>query len=477
MAGTPERSSMISHPRETIGLVAHYLDLYDRTDPQVRPGIEAFYAKVKSRLAQLDFSWTFSPICCVRAEFDHAVEQFVKDGVVAVVSIHLAYSPSLESIEAFARLNVPIVILDTTPAARFDADTSPDEIMFNHGIHGVQDFCNRLRRSGLTYFVEAGHLDSSSVITRVEARIKGVAAAARLKKARVGLVGRPFPGMGDFQVPDHWLKDLGITVVSYTPEDAAQARQTVTREKVAEEMASLQLEWQLSDQPTDLIQAAAQAGLNLRTWLEDRQLDAVSLDFLDLDVATGWPTLPAIEIDRAMAEGTGYAGEGDVLTAALGFALAPLASAWTFTEMFCPDWDGQRIYLSHMAEANLDILAGKLRVSRMPFPIGDTIDPLVVNGYYQPGHVCLVNLAPQPDGHFALLVVPGDLEPSPEPNRLAETVHGWFKPEGLALEDFFARYSEAGGTHHAVLLYGDPYKALDTFGQVLGFKVIRLGGI
>ncbi|NCB00204.1 MAG: hypothetical protein EOM70_12630, partial [Clostridia bacterium] len=360
MAKTPGRSFMISRQKASIGLVAHYLELYDQTDPQVRPEIERFYETVKRRLRQLDFSWSIGPICRVRAEFDQAVEQFERDGVIAVVSIHLAYSPSLESSAAFARLNVPIVILDTTPALHFNAKTSPDEIMFNHGIHGVQDFCNRLRRTGLIYFVEAGHLDTSSVISRVEARLRGVAAAARLKKARVGLVGRPFPGMGDFQVPDSLLKDLGITVVPYTAHDTARSRETVTQEKIAEEIASIKLEWPLSDQPSDLIQAAAQAGLNLRTWLLDRQLDAVSLDFLDLDKATGWPTLPAVEIDHLMAQGTGYAGEGDVLTAALGYALAPLASAWTFTEMFCPDWTGQRIYLSHMAEANLDILAGKL---------------------------------------------------------------------------------------------------------------------
>ena len=48
--------------------------------------------------------------------------------------------------------------------------------------------------------------------------------------------------------------------------------------------------------------------------------------------------MPFLEIEKQMVRGIGYAGEGDVLTAALSAALASGFEETSFTEMFCPDW-------------------------------------------------------------------------------------------------------------------------------------------
>ena len=66
--------------------------------------------------------------------------------------------------------------------------------------------------------------------------------------------------------------------------------------------------------------------------------------------------MPFLEISRLMERGIGYAGEGDVLTAALVGALMKVYAETTFTEMFCPDWKGNSIMLSHMGEINVCLL-------------------------------------------------------------------------------------------------------------------------
>ena len=50
--------------------------------------------------------------------------------------------------DALAGTDLPIVVLDTTPGYAFGPTTDPAEIMYNHGIHGVQDMCNLLIRNG-----------------------------------------------------------------------------------------------------------------------------------------------------------------------------------------------------------------------------------------------------------------------------------------------------------------------------------------
>ena len=102
------------------------------------------------------------------------------------------YSPSLQSIDALCRLHVPIIVLDTTETVSFDSMTDPVEIMYNHGIHGVQDMCNLLLRRGKKFFIEAGHFEQSDVIARVGALCRAASTALNMRRARVGIVGQSF---------------------------------------------------------------------------------------------------------------------------------------------------------------------------------------------------------------------------------------------------------------------------------------------
>lgn len=69
-----------------------------------------------------------------------------------------------------------------------------------------------------------------------------------------------------------------------------------------------------------------------------------------------------------MARGKGYTGEGDILTAVLLGAISSVYRESTFTEMFCPDWKEDRIFLIHMGEANIDLLDDAMLTEKeLPF--------------------------------------------------------------------------------------------------------------
>ena len=88
-----------------------------------------------------------APICRLKTEFAEAVKNFENARVDAILTLHLAYSPSLESADILARTKLPIVILDTTPDFEFGFARKTEAISYNHGIHGVQDMCNMLIRN------------------------------------------------------------------------------------------------------------------------------------------------------------------------------------------------------------------------------------------------------------------------------------------------------------------------------------------
>lgn len=130
-----------------IGLLPLYVRLYDEVSTEYRQRMEQFYQAVARKFLDRRIEVVTVPICTVKREFDEAVAQFETAGCDAIVTLHLAYSPSLESIEALRKTKLPIIVLDTTPTDDFSSAQSPDEIMYCHGIHGVMDMCNLLQKN------------------------------------------------------------------------------------------------------------------------------------------------------------------------------------------------------------------------------------------------------------------------------------------------------------------------------------------
>jgi L-arabinose isomerase len=182
-----------------IGLLPQYLELYDKNCSGFRPEMERFLMLISGEFRKRGVEVVTGRICRLAAEFAKEIKSFENAGVQAIVSLHLAYSPSLESANALKATKLPVIILDTTPDYEFSPDTAPLRIMFNHGIHGVQDMCNLLLRNGKDFIIEAGHWRKSDVFERVLQSLEAVCIADSLRNSRTGLIGNPFKGMGDFQ--------------------------------------------------------------------------------------------------------------------------------------------------------------------------------------------------------------------------------------------------------------------------------------
>jgi L-arabinose isomerase len=452
-----------------VGLLPLYLKLYDDTAPEHRPPMEAFYGQIAAELERRGLQVLRSTICRVAPEFEAAVRGFEAGGAEAIVTLHLAYSPSQESVEALTRTDLPIVVCDTTPAYSFGPKQRADEVMLNHGIHGVQDMCNLLLRRGKSFTIQVGHWQKSDVLDRVVRDVIAARMTSRIRSLRVGLLGRPFKGMGDFAVPVAELRHrLGVEVKTLEPRTAAKLAASVTEQEIEAERAADAAKFDFGKVTPEAYARSARAGLAIQKWIEREGLGAFTVNFLDVTRTGGMPTVPFLRASKLMAQGIGYAGEGDVLTASLVAALAVAFPGTSFTEMFCPDWQGGTIYLSHMGEVNYLLLAGKPRLYEMEYRWSDTDNPVYVAGRFRPGRVVLVNLAPMPSG-FRLAVAPARMVEVSGKDNMERSVRGWLKPD-LALEEFLARYSRVGGTHHLAVCYDGDAELVLTFGRMMGWE-------
>lgn len=457
-----------------VGFLPLYVKLYDETCPEMRPKIEAFNNRVVEKLRQY-CDVVQAPISRVRKEFEESVALFEQQHVDAIVTMHLAYSPSLESADALAKTDIPLVILDTTEEYDFGSTQDTAEIMYNHGIHGVQDMCNLLLRNEKKFVIEAGHYERSDVIERIFRRLKAIKVFNSFTHAKVGVVGDPFPGMGDFQIPFAELKEtLGIQTLQYNMEESKKRLPTITAEEMEEDFVECKEKYDVVNVSKALFNRSAPTCLLLRKWIEENGLSAITVNFLAAQPNSGLPIMPFLEISRAMARGIGFAGEGDVLTAALTGALLSVYPQTTFTEMFCPDWKGGSIFLSHMGEINIDLTAKKAIVTEKIFPFTPAENPVVAFGRLKPGRAVIVDLAPAGNGAYNLLVAEVEMLDVDGLDNMEMSVHGWFKPQNMSIEKFLAQYSQHGGTHHFALVYGDTAEEIAYFGELMNFNVIQL---
>lgn len=457
-----------------IGLLPLYLELYDRVMPEIRPQIEANLGKIAAGLRTQGLRLVVAPVCRVASECRAAVDLFRREDVCAVVTLHLAYSPSLEAADALCALDVPLVMLDTTVSPRFDGATHPDAIMYNHGIHGVQDLCSVLRRRGRRFFIAAGHYEQSDVMKRVAGLCRAAAAAQNLQRARVGIVGKPFEGMGDFHIPYATLREtLGVAVEELDGRDAQRYAAEIDGKAVEAEAAACLARFDAADCPRAVLERSVRAGLIVRRWVGERGLTAFTVNFLAVTAGSGLPCMPFLEAGLAMAAGVGYAGEGDALTAALVGALLQAGYVATFTEMFCPDWEGGTVFMSHMGEMNPAAAEGRLKLIEYDFHYTDAPNPAVACGRLKSGDAVLVNLAPMDAGRHRLVLCPVNVPAFTGPDGMENSVRGWVRPP-MPLERFLEAYSRAGGTHHLALCYGDIAGELAAFGEMAGMDVTVL---
>jgi L-arabinose isomerase len=459
----------------TIGLLPLYIELYDKIAAKSRPRIDAFHREISAAFKSRGVTVQTAPVCRLKPEFTAAIRSFEKAGVDAIVTLHLAYSPSLESSDALAATPLPLIVLDTTPTFDFGPAQAAGEIMFNHGIHGVQDMCNLLLRNDKPFQVEAGHWQKSDVLDRVHGLVRAARVAAAQRRARVGCIGAPFAGMGDFAVPATVLKrTVGATTVPWDPKQGRARLKALRPSEVKAEVAACRAAFSAKGVSDAVLERSARISLAVRQWIEQERLTAFTMNFLAVNRQSGLPTVPFLEASRAMARGIGYAGEGDVLTASMVGALASAYPAVTFTEMFCPDWKGNRVFLSHMGEVNVNVLADRRpRLEEMNYTFSDTDNPARVIGCMQGGPAVFVNLAPQAGGCYRLIVAPVTMAAIKGKDRMAGTVHGWFTPAGK-VGDFLATYSRVGGTHHAALVYGNVVEEIAAFGEFMGWEVCVL---
>jgi len=467
----PRASKEAVPQRPRIGILPLYIALYDEVRPDCRPVREQFARDLAKRLDCRGLDVALARVCCVRKEVERELKALLAKKIDLLATLHLAYSPSLESAEPIAQTDLPLVLLDTTGAATFDEHATMDDMFHNHGIHGVQDLASVLRRLGRAYYVLTGHAEDETFLDEVVVTVRAARAAAALRRCKTIVVGEPFVGMGDFAVDFAELKDtLGPDVRRAPIEELAASIKKVSKTAIEAETRVDAERFDTSGVPQRVLRESNRVGLGLRALLKKAGANAFSMNFQSFSRRAGTPTVPFLEASKAMSRGIGYSGEGDALTASFIAALMAGFGDATFTEMFCPDWRGGSIFMSHMGECNFALAAHKPRIVEKSYGFGDVQNPAVAVFRVRPGAATLVNIAPAPEGTYCVITSRVEVLDRGMCLTFPDVPHFWVRPEGGDVRAFLRRYSEWGGTHHLALLPDDQQAGIERLAAMLGLE-------
>jgi L-arabinose isomerase len=217
--------------------------------------------------------------------------------------------------------------------------------------------------------------------------------------------------------------------------------------------------------------ARIEAGL--RAFLTDGNFDAFTTNFQDLG---GLRQLPGLAVQRLMADGYGFGGEGDWKTSVMLHTIKAMgrgsARGTSFMEDYTYHWGPgtPKILGAHMLEVCPSIATGRPRVEIQPLGIGDREDPVRLVFDAEPGPAVVVGICDLGDRFRLVLnevtVVPPD-EPLP---RLPVARAVWEPQPNLATSA--ECWLAAGGPHHTVLSRSVGSEELSDFAAMMGIELV-----
>jgi L-arabinose isomerase len=492
-ASSGRQPSASSGRQPRIGLLALTLDFYEQLCPELIPRRDGWLrGRVLPALASVaDVRYT-QPISR-REEIDRTVDQMESEGVDALLVIHLTYSPSQNALPALQRTRLPIIVWNTQELAGVDGQFDESAMIDNHGVHGTQDMASVLTRCGVSFQYITSHLDDelavdASAPARRESSpparaaslgdcFAAAAAGNALRSARIGLLGYPFPGMGDFAVDStHLAATLGCQCLPLSISQYHRRASAAPPEAIDTLTAEYRDTYDVADDVTDEdLKATARSEIALRSFAAEHRLDALSYQFLSFGDDERAETLPLVAASRMMAEGMGFAGEGDVVGAAGTWLLGRLMPPASFSEIFTIDFRGNGLALSHMGEANVAMARRDRRV-----PLVARAEPIVPTLARQ--LALTTNFEPGPATLCALTAGPASAGEKVSRWRLIashltiedfETVNPFSVPLSKVtthgdVREWLTAYAKAGGPHHNAICFGDARGRVRQLAEWLG---------
>ena len=458
-----------------IGLLGIMQELYDDMIPGITERQGRYAADVAQRLAGAA-AVTFTRPARNREDVEAITRELVAADTDGIMIVMLTYGPAMRTVRALLDTPVPLLLANIQPERSVTPEWDMADLTYNQGIHGAQDQANSLVRSGVPFSVITGDWQSPEFERAFEDWARAAQAVSTLRRARIGLLGYPMNGMGDIRYdPPAMLRRLGPMVVSEDLGPMVARIQAVSDAEVDAVIARHGETFEVaSDLPRERHAYAARFEVALRGMLEDNGYAGFSFHFDSIGGDGRFKQLPLLAASDLMAEGYGFAAEGDTNTAALMCAAQTMIGDAHFSEMYAMDWVLDSVLISHMGEGNWKIARDDrpIKLIDRPLGIGRLDNPPTPVFSAQPGAATTAALVPLEGELYRLVVGRGEVLDTPELPKV-EMHYFHFRPE-RGMRAFMDDWLTLGGPHHFVMNLGEHTDRWRRLAELLDLEYLEI---
>jgi L-arabinose isomerase len=389
------------------------------------------------------------------------------------------FSPAKMWIAGLRALSKPFVHLHTQfnrelPWSSIDMDF----MNLHQAAHGDREFGFITSRLRLARKVIVGFWKDREVVKELSAWVRAASAwheSQTLKVARFG------DNMRDVAVTEGdkvaAQAQFGYTVSGYGVGDLVAEMNQMTDAEVDALVAEYRESYTIP-KAHDLAQplrVAAKIELGLRAFLEKGSFRAFTDTFQDLH---GLDQLPGIAVQRLMAEGYGFGGEGDWKTAALVRTMKVMADGLPGGTSFMEDYtydfgSNPKVLGAHMLEICPSITGEKPSLEIHPLKIGGKADPVRLVFTASSGTAIVASIVDM-GNRFRMIVNEVEVVPPDQPlPKLPVARAVWLPKPNLRVAA--AAWIYAGGAHHTGFSQALTVEHMRDFAEIAGIEFLHIG--
>ena len=221
------------------------------------------------------------------------------------------------------------------------------------------------------------------------------------------------------------------------------------------------------------LRCGARIELGLRAFLADGGYGAFTTNFEDLG---GLRQLPGLAVQRLMADGFGFGGEGDWKTAVLLRAAKVMEGEEPGGSSFMEDYTyhlvpgAEKVLGAHMLEVCPSIAGARPTLEIHPLSIGGREDPVRLRFTAAPGEAVIAGLSDLGDRLRLTLNEVDVVEPDEELPRLPVACAVWEPRPSLSVSA--EAWLMAGAPHHTVLSKAVGREVWEDFAEMTGVEAL-----
>jgi L-arabinose isomerase len=470
-----EGDLLYKEKKPRIGLLGLMTEGYEPIFPGITKRQEDYAREIVDSLKG-DVDIYFPKSAQNRGQIEEMIKDFNSKDLDGILIILLTYCQGAWIVRALQNNRLPIALAVVQPAQKVEDDWGELDFTVNQGIHGAQDNSNAIVRAGLKCQFFAGNRHEQKFKDFVIDFAKASQTYRYLKRMRVAVIGK-MAGMADIMGDDMaFYRKIGPELIHDSAGNLYKYMQSVTKKEIDDR---INIDKEIFDIDSNLKYDrhayAVHMYLGIKKFLEERRYDAFTAHFEIFGEDGRFKQLPLLAASHLMADGFGYAAEGDSMCASMVAAAHCIGKKdGNFTEMYAMDFEKKAIVFCHAGEGNWATARKDMKPKLINRYLGEggLDNPPTPIFTPQFGRATLTSLVSIDGSNFRLILSKGEILP------ITSLVHPempyiFYRPD-TGIEQCVEGWLLNGGTHHEVINLGDVSKRWEMLSNMLDVEYIEV---